>query len=195
MEDPSFTGRANEWIDFMEQKAPLEKILFNDPTINYQNFLKNKYFSIEEVNKAYGTDFKDFSSIRLPVPYLDVHSFRQRKSEVLWKYLTGNYLMVLKVIILHGRALVNTVIYILLSIIGTLTVNPLAAYALSRYKLRYTNKILLFLLATMAFPSAVGMIPRFLLIKDLGLLNTFAALILPGLANGYGIFLLKGFFR
>jgi multiple sugar transport system permease protein len=38
------------------------------------------------------------------------------------------------------------------------------------------------------------MIPGFLLIRDLGLLNTMFALILPGLANGYSIFLLKGFF-
>ena len=38
------------------------------------------------------------------------------------------------------------------------------------------------------------MIPNFLLLKHLHLLNTFWALILPGMANGYAIFLLKGFF-
>ena len=38
------------------------------------------------------------------------------------------------------------------------------------------------------------MIPSFLLLKDLGLLNTFAALVLPGAASGYMIYLLKGFF-
>ena len=75
-----------------------------------------------------------------------------------------------------------------------MTVNPLAAYALSRYRLSYTPKVLIFMLATMAFPAEVAMIPNFLLIKQLGLLNTFAALILPGLASGYFIFLLKGFF-
>jgi multiple sugar transport system permease protein len=46
----------------------------------------------------------------------------------------------------------------------------------------------------MAFPAVVTMIPNFLLLRDLGLLNTFAALLLPGMANGYSIFLLKGFF-
>jgi multiple sugar transport system permease protein len=70
----------------------------------------------------------------------------------------------------------------------------LAAYALSRFRLKYTNQILLFLLATMAFPAEVAMIPNFLMIKELGLLNTFWALVLPGVANGFGIFLLKGFF-
>ena len=46
----------------------------------------------------------------------------------------------------------------------------------------------------MAFPAEVAMIPAFLLLKNLGLLNTFAALVLPTAANGYMIFLLKGFF-
>jgi multiple sugar transport system permease protein len=47
---------------------------------------------------------------------------------------------------------------------------------------------------TMAFPPMVTQIPVFLLLRNLNLLNTFAALILPGMANGYAIFLLKGFF-
>src|SRR6202044_689854 len=57
-----------------------------------------------------------------------------------------------------------------------------------------TGKILLFLLATMAFPAEVAMIPSFLLLKQFHLLNTFSALVLPSAASGYMIFLLKGFF-
>jgi ABC-type glycerol-3-phosphate transport system permease component len=97
-------------------------------------------------------------------------------------------------ILLHGRSLWNTLVYCALAITLALTVNPLAAYALSRYKLPSTYKILLFCMATMAFPAAVTMIPNFLLLKQLGLLNTYAALVLPGMANGFSIFLLKGFF-
>ena len=85
-------------------------------------------------------------------------------------------------------------VYVCLSVLGALTVNPLAAYALSRFRLPYANKILIFLLATMAFPAEVIMIPNFLLVKELHLLNTFAALILPTLGSGFAIFLLKGFF-
>jgi multiple sugar transport system permease protein len=51
-----------------------------------------------------------------------------------------------------------------------------------------------FLIATLAFPAEVAMIPGFTLTKGLGLLNTYWALILPGLASGMGIFILKGFF-
>jgi multiple sugar transport system permease protein len=65
---------------------------------------------------------------------------------------------------------------------------------MSRYKMPSTYKILLFCMCTMAFPPMVTMIPNFLMLRRLGLLNTFAALVLPGMANGYAIFLLKGFF-
>lgn len=110
--------------------------------------------------------------------------------EFAWR----NYAYVLDYILLNGHAVVNTAIFCLLAIVTQLTVNPLAAYALSRYPIRASGQILLFLLATMAFPAEVAMIPSFLLLRDLGLLNTFAALVLPGAASGYMIFLLKGFF-
>jgi multiple sugar transport system permease protein len=192
--DSEYIGAANEWIEFMEQKVPMDKISFRDPMIIYQDFLRAKYGNVVTLNDKYGLDFKNFEEIRLPVQWIDVYAFKANKSEIFRTYLTGNYGMVFNVIAVHGRALINTIIYIALAIICSLTFNPLAAYALSRYRLPYTNKILIFLLATMAFPHAVGMIPSFLLLKDFGMLNTFFALVLPGLANGYSIFLLKGFF-
>lgn len=115
-------------------------------------------------------------------------------SEVRSEFVTRNYRYVLGYILLNSRVLVNTALFCGLTVLIQLTVNPLAAYALSRYPLPSTGKILIFLLATMAFPAEVAMIPSFLLLRDLGLLNTFAALVLPGAASGYMIFLLKGFF-
>jgi multiple sugar transport system permease protein len=109
-------------------------------------------------------------------------------------FLTRNYVMVIDYIVLHGRAVFVTVIFILAVILTHLIVNPLCAYSLSRYNLRYSYKVLLFLLATMAFPAEVTMIPNFLMLKNFHMLNTFWALILPGMASGFSIFLLKGFF-
>lgn len=115
-----------------------------------------------------------------------------------WRdFLAGslaNYRLVAEYLFLRGRAFANTIILVILSILASLTVNPFAAYALSRFNLRSTEKIILFLLATTAFPAAVTAIPGFLLIRDLGLLNTFAALVLPTVASGMSIFILKGFF-
>ena len=108
--------------------------------------------------------------------------------------MTRNYLSVFEHMALQGRALFNTVVYCLLAILSALIVNPLAAYALSRYRLSATYKVLLFLMLTMSFPPIVTQIPTFLMLREFKLLNTFWALILPGLAHGYSIFLLKGFF-
>jgi multiple sugar transport system permease protein len=114
--------------------------------------------------------------------------------EIRWEFSLRNYRYVLDYVLINGRMLVNTAVFCLLAVATQLIVNPLAAYALSRFQMGATAKILVFLLATMAFPAEVTMIPSFLLLKDLGLLNTFAALVLPTAASGYMIFLLKGFF-
>ncbi len=106
----------------------------------------------------------------------------------------SGYALVSDYIFVRGRAFFNTLLLVALSVLAHLTVNPLAAYALSRFAMRGTRKILLFLLATMAFPAAVTAVPGFLLVRDLGLLNTMAALVLPTVASGMSIFILKGFF-
>ena len=106
----------------------------------------------------------------------------------------SNYALVSEYLFVRGRAFFNTLVLVVLSVLASLTVNPLAAYALSRFRMRGTEKIILFLLATMAFPAAVTAIPGFLLLRDLGMLNTFAALVLPTVASGMSIFILKGFF-
>lgn len=172
------------------------------PIHEYREFLRQRYTNnIDALNAAYGVMFlagrplRSFDEIRfLPVPENLYYYFISNHRAILRTFILGNYATVIRYVATRGRAFWNTVMLISLSILAALTVNPMAAYALSRYRLSYTNKLLIFFLATMAFPAEVGMIPNFLMIRDLGLLNTFGALILPGLANGFGIFLLKGFF-
>lgn len=124
----------------------------------------------------------------------DLAKMKQQEAALKKGYVLGNFRFILDYVLVHGRAVWVTFVFCLLAVVTHLVVNPLAAYALSRYRLSSTGKILLFLLATMAFPAEVTMIPGFLLLRDLGLLNTFAALVLPTAASGYSIYLLKGFF-
>ncbi|HRJ26047.1 MAG TPA: carbohydrate ABC transporter permease [Fimbriimonadaceae bacterium] len=130
----------------------------------------------------------------LPILAMETRHVEAQAGALKREFSTRNYRYVLDFVLLNGRALWNTLIFCALAVLLQLIVNPLAAYALSRYPMKSTGKILLFLLATMAFPAEVAMIPSFLLLRDLGLLNTFAALVLPAAASGYMIFLLKGFF-
>lgn len=177
-----------------ENNVDLKYITLDTPEIRWRQYIKDKYITVDKASLAHGRNYNTFDSIKMPQSEFDWDYVQKNKNNLRKRYLFRNYQMVLDYILLYGKGMSNTVIYCVLSILLALLVNPLAAYALSRYNLPSQYKILLFLIATMAFPAVVTMIPNFLLLRDLGLLNTFAALLLPGMANGYSIFLLKGFF-
>jgi multiple sugar transport system permease protein len=173
---------------------PAEMIELVGVDFAFQDHLKSKHGTLREANAALGTSFADWQDV-LP-PQRDMHylAFKEKTGWLRWEFTIRNYVTVVDFIVLHGRGILNTAVYCLLAIAAALVVNPLAAYALSRYKPPSAYKVLLLLMLTMAFPPMVTQIPAFLMLRELGLLNTFWALVLPGLANGYLIFLLKGFF-
>lgn len=120
--------------------------------------------------------------------------FEQHRREIRRAFLTQHFATVWEILIVDGRGVGNTIFYCAMAVLLALIVNPLAAYALSRFRPPNAYALLVFLLLTMAFPPMVTQIPVFLMLRDFGLLNTFWALLLPGMAHGYSIFLLKGFF-
>jgi multiple sugar transport system permease protein len=185
---------AADWAEFVERAAPLSIIGFRTPDTMYREFLEQRYGDLDRLNQAYGTQHTSFGEISLPYKQADYTFFEANKGALRRGFLGVNYRAAFDFMVLHGRASANTLILIVALLATALTVNPMAAYALSRFNLSYTNRVLLFLLATMAFPAEVVMIPNFLLIKELHLLNTYWALILPAMANAYTIFILKGFF-
>jgi ABC-type glycerol-3-phosphate transport system permease component len=192
---PMAALERNIWRDFL-QSIPPEIIAKHRyyPEQSYRAFLSQRYGTVEGLNRAYGWKVGNFNEVSIPIADVDYAQFLDQESQFLKNFLTFNFSQVFKYMTLQNRAVFNTLLLVFLSILSCLIINPLAAYALSRFRIKGTHKILLFLLATMAFPAEVAMIPNFILLRDLGLLNTFAALILPSLASGFGIFLLKGFF-
>ncbi|OQA78614.1 MAG: Lactose transport system permease protein LacG [Lentisphaerae bacterium ADurb.Bin242] len=161
---------------------------------DWSRFLERKYGNVEELNRKWGKIHTTFEQVAPPAAECEWFLAVDHRRMLIREYLTRNYAMVFDTLISNGKAARNTLIYCVLAVLAALLVNPLCAYALSRYKMAPAYKILLFVMLPMAFPPMVLGIPQFLLIKKLGLLNTFAALILPSMANGYMIFLLKGFF-
>lgn len=191
---PALNMRRSAWRGLAEQLNQRDAVQRQCPENDYQEYLRRTYGGLEAINAAYGRHYASMDEIELPIVESDyVHYYRNRNA-FLRQFITYNYTSVFAFLVTKGRAFLNTLVLVALTILATLTVNPLAAYALSRFRLRPTNQILVFLLATMAFPAEVAMIPSFLLLRDFHLLNTYWALILPGLANGFSIFLLKGFF-
>lgn len=181
------------WMNFVKTLDPGKRILDSSEAA-YQRFLQKRYGSLAAVNQAYGWKLK---TIEEAFPRLDIAytvTFLQNETAFTLKPILANYRVIFDYLILNGRAVPVTLLLVGLAILMTLTINPMAAYALSRFNLPGRDKIILFMLATMAFPAMVSAIPAYLLMRDLNLLNTFAALVLPSAANGMAIFILKGFF-
>lgn len=190
------SAQLTDFLQFISNPylCELGALSLDTPELRWQAYLEDKYGSIGFAASAHERHYESFSEVRMPQIEADLKYVEANASDLRIYFGGNNYRMVLEYILFYGSGIENTLIYCLAAIALALLVNPLAAYALSRYKLPGQFKVLLFLIATMAFPGVVTMIPNFLLLRDLGLLNTFAALLLPTMANGYSIFLLKGFF-
>jgi multiple sugar transport system permease protein len=106
----------------------------------------------------------------------------------------GNYTQVLQQAP-FARWFVNTMIVTVATVAGNLLFCSLAGYAFARIKFFGREVVFILLLATLMIPFQVVMIPTFIIVKDLGLINTLNALIVPNLANAFGVFLLRQFFR
>jgi multiple sugar transport system permease protein len=77
---------------------------------------------------------------------------------------------------------------------GALVTSILAAYAFARLQFPGRDLLFIVLLSALMVPQQVTVIPTFILIRNLGLLNTHEAVYLPALINVFGTFLLRQFF-
>jgi ABC-type glycerol-3-phosphate transport system permease component len=71
--------------------------------------------------------------------------------------------------------------------------SSLLGFGFAKFSYRLKNLIFWFILATMMIPAQATMIPSFLLVTGLGLYDRLAALIIPGMVTGFGIFLCRQF--
>jgi multiple sugar transport system permease protein len=78
--------------------------------------------------------------------------------------------------------------------LGAVTTSTLAAYAFARLRFPGRNLLFMLLLSALMVPQQVTVIPTFILMRNLGLLNTHEAVYLPAMINVFGIFLLRQFF-
>lgn len=79
--------------------------------------------------------------------------------------------------------------------LGRILFDSLAGYALARLRFRGRGALFSAIIAVMAVPSVVLMIPKFLVLNELNLYNTYAGMIMPLLADAAGVFIMKQFFE
>src|SRR5207247_5789801 len=115
---------------------------------------------------------------------------------VLWpgKWQFVNYATVVRQSA-FGRWFWNTLVVTTTVVASNLVLCSLAAYTFARIRFLGRGVIYFVLLATLMVPLQVVLIPTFLIVKDMGLLDHLGALIVPNLANVFGIFMLTQFFR
>ena len=92
--------------------------------------------------------------------------------------------------------MINTIFVCVITAIGTILIASVTAYIFSRYRFPGHKILFMIILSMMMIPGILTLVPSFLLVKKLGLLNSYWVLILPYIAGGqiFAIFLFKGFF-
>ena len=76
----------------------------------------------------------------------------------------------------------------------TVLLTSLSAYAFARIDFPFKNLLFSLLITTLLLPSIMFLVPQYLLVSELGLLNTWPAFMLPGLASTFGVFFMRQFF-
>ncbi|MCC8051606.1 MAG: carbohydrate ABC transporter permease [Clostridiales bacterium] len=138
--------------------------------------------------------------VLLPLIWLFVSSFKSDADVIKWpphffpaEWLTVQYRYVIKTIPVL-KMLRNTVIFAGSVTVISLIFDSMSAYAFSRMQFRGRKILFNIILLTMMIPFQVIMIPLYLEEFELGILNTYAGLILPRAASAYGIYMLTSFF-
>jgi multiple sugar transport system permease protein len=90
-----------------------------------------------------------------------------------------------------GRYLVNSVVLTTAVTLGSLLFNVAAGYAFAKFRFAGRDRIFKLLLGALVIPPQVAMVPLFLLLRQLGLVNTYGAIIVPALASIFGIFVVR----
>lgn len=88
----------------------------------------------------------------------------------------------------------NSLFVALVTTFGQVIISALAGYAFARLHFKFRDALFLIILITMLVPPQVNIIPLFFLMRQFHWINTYQALILPGLFGGFGIFMMRQYF-
>jgi len=110
-------------------------------------------------------------------------------TQIYW----DNYSAVMK-LLPFAQFYINTILMIAGRVVGSVLFSAMAAYACARLNFPGKNIFFGLVLFQMMIPGQLFIIPQFLIVQKLGLLNTVSALIVPGIVSAFGTFLLRQFF-
>jgi multiple sugar transport system permease protein len=94
-----------------------------------------------------------------------------------------------------GRAFVNSLGLAIASTLLSTSFNTLAGYSFAKLRFRHRERVFGLLIAALVIPGQVAMLPLFLMLKGMGLVNTWMGVLIPGMAGIFGIFLVRQYAR
>ena len=89
----------------------------------------------------------------------------------------------------------NSLIVALFMTVGQVVVSALAGYGFARIEFKGREVLFFIIILTMMVPPQVNIVPLFWLMSKLGWINTYQALIVPGIFGGFGVFMMRQFFK
>lgn len=92
------------------------------------------------------------------------------------------------------RYFLNSLFVATITTIGQVIFSAFAGYAFAKLRFKGSDFLFLIILITMMIPPQVNIIPLFFLMRELHLIDTYQALIIPGFFGGFGIFMFRQFF-
>lgn len=110
------------------------------------------------------------------------------------RHISGrNYAEVFQQQPFFGRYIVNSVIVAAIVVASVLITSTLAGYAFAKFDFPGKRLLFVFVLSTMMIPFQIRMVPLFVMTSSLGLSDSYLGLVLPGLVDAFGIFLMRQF--
>lgn len=136
---------------------------------------------IQQDNNAHKENYVHLKLIPDKFSFEQYSAFFEKKQELLDKQ--QSYLD------LYG----NSVIMVFPIIMGQLIVASFAAYVYGKLKFKGRDTLFLVYMVTMLMPFQVTLVPNYIIADKLGILNSFSAIIFPGVFGAFGVFMLRQF--
>ncbi len=93
------------------------------------------------------------------------------------------------------RYFINSMFVAIATTIGQVIISALAGYGFSRFEFKYKELLFVLIIISMMIPPQVNIVPLFYIMKEFHFIDTYYALIIPGLFGGFGVFMMRQWFN
>ena len=164
--------------------------------ICYDNFMKKLY-------KILGYTLLILGAVSMLIPFLymlalsfmtDKQIFSGTMSFIPNPFTPDNYKYVVNNVDIF-RYFFNSMFVAIATTIGQVFISALAGYGFARFEFKYKEPLFILVLVSMMIPPQVNIVPLFFIMKQFHWLDTYYALIVPGLFGGFGVFMMRQWFK